>query len=252
MGDLLTLRLDEKDKKALAFSSMLSEMPISKVITPFINEGTNISLGGILLYHIDRAGTFDRRTFENFTSMMIEPTRSGTYSVPPRGIEEVQRSSPRVIRDFFEIASEMKVVERMNSTFDEVKVTMDTSFITPPFLRTLCYSLGEDYIRSGASLERLDYQLCLELFFGKMLEFFYHHNATGTVRALSSELYMHQTMLRELSIEMTNRYTERSRTRKFEAIEVASVSPKRGRPPVKKKRRSGQNRKVLVEEIEEG
>ena len=85
MGDLLTIRLDEREKDALALSSKLSEIPISKIIMPYITEGTKISLGGVLLFLIDRSITFDRRSFDVFTSMMIEPTRTGSASRRRRG-----------------------------------------------------------------------------------------------------------------------------------------------------------------------
>ncbi|MGA1872112.1 MAG: hypothetical protein ACMUHY_00435 [Thermoplasmatota archaeon] len=53
MTGLLTLRLPENEKEALALSSQLSGMPISKVIMPFISEGTKVSLGASLLFRID-------------------------------------------------------------------------------------------------------------------------------------------------------------------------------------------------------
>ena len=45
MSDLLTLRVPGNEKEALAFSSHLSGMPISKVIMPFLTEGAKVSLG---------------------------------------------------------------------------------------------------------------------------------------------------------------------------------------------------------------
>ncbi len=248
MGDLLTLRMEEKDKRALALSSTLSEMPISKVIMPYLNEGINTSLGGILLFHIDRSMTFDKRSFNNFTSILIEPTRTGAAQTPARGPEDVERTSPRVIWDFFDILSELKVIEKLNNTFEAVTLSMDTSFVTPAFLRALCFRLGEAYIRSGGNLERLDYQLSNELFFKMMLDEFYQFNATGTTRSLRSELYMHQTRIKDLSLEMVNCYSERSKTRKFQAIEVASDERKRGRPSIKKRRKKIEE-VLVVEEV---
>ena len=218
---------------------------------PYLNEGVHISLGGILLYHIDRSMTFDKRAFNNFTSILIEPTRTGSAQTPARSPEDVERSSPRVIWDFFDILSELKVIEKLNHTFEDVTLSIDTSFITPAFLRALCFRLGEAYLRSGGNLERLDYQLSNELFFKMMLDEFYNYNAKGTVRSLRSELYMHQTRIKDLSLEMVNCYSERSKTRKFQAIEVASETKKRGRPSIKKKRKKI-TEALIVEEIANG
>ncbi len=242
MGDLLTIRLDEREKDALALSSKLSEIPISKIIMPHLMEGTKISLGAVLLILIDRSTTFDKRSFGVFTSLMIEPTRTGPSTSIQKTPSQVRQSSPKVIWDFFEVLHDMEVLIKLNSTLEEVTLKMDTSYITPSYLKTLCYRIGEDYIRSGGNLERLDYQLASDLFFNEMLQGFYHNNATGTARSLSSELYTHQGLFKDLSKDMVNRYTEKTRTRKFQAIEV-EPKKKRGRP---KKKRS---KPLIAEEI---
>jgi hypothetical protein len=108
--------------------------------------------------------------------------------------------------------------------------------------------MGEEYLSSGGSMERLDYQLASEVFYSTMLSDFYRYNAQGTERALTSQLYTHQGMMKELSKEMVDRYFERTRQRKFQAIEMASPAKKRGRPP-KKKRKSLPPAKVVAKEI---
>ncbi len=225
--------MEEKDKKALALSSNLSELPISRVISPFIEEGIRISLGSILLFHIDRSKVFDRRDLSNFTVMILEPTRTGEGMIR-RGPDEVRKISPRVVWDFFDLLAEGRVLKRLEEVMDDVKIGMDPSYVTPSFLRTLCYKLGEDYLSSGGSMERLDYQLASEIFYSSMLEDFYRYNALGTERALSSQLYTHQGLMKELSREMVDRYFERTRQRKFQAIELASPPKTRGRPPKKR------------------
>lgn len=248
MKNLLTLRLDDKDKQALALSSLLSEMPISKLIVPYIEEGTKVSLGSILLYHIDRSQTFDRRALESFTSLLMEPTRTGHSGIQERGLEDMKRRTPRVVWDFFELLSENRILERLNGAFDEVTIGMDANYVDPAFLRAFCYSLGEDYISSGGNLEKLDFQLCSSIFFNNMIMEFYRHNASGTARALSSELYAHTNLMKEMATEIGRSYSERTATRKFQAI-VVEPTARRGRPQVKKKRRS--KKTVVAREITE-
>lgn len=242
MGDLLTIRLDEKEKEALALSSKLSELPISKLIMPHLSEGTKISLGAVHLFLIDRSITFDKRSFDVFTSMIMEPTRTGGLLSVQKTPAEVRQSSPKVIWDFFEIMHELNVIGKINSSLEDVTLYMDTSYVTPMYLKTLCYRIGEEYIRSGGNLISMDYQLASDLFFNEMLMGFYHNNATGTARSLSSQLYTHQGLFKDISKEMVNRYSEKTRTRKIQAIEVESTR-KRGRP---KKKRS---KRFIAEEI---
>ena len=247
MGELLTLRLEEKDKNALALASNLSELPISKVIIPFIEEGTRISLGSILLFHIDRSKVFNKRDLSNFTTMIMEPTRTGEGMIR-RSPDEVRNLSPRVVWDFFDLISEARIVKRLEEVMEEISIGMDPSYVTPYFLRTLCFKMGEEYLSSGGSLERLDYQLASEIFYSTMLSDFYRYNAQGTERALTSQLYTHQGMMKDLSKEMVDRYFERTRQRKFQAIEMAAPAKKRGRPP-KKNRKSRPPAKVVAKEI---
>jgi hypothetical protein len=214
---------------------------------PFIDEGIRISLGSILLFHTDRSKVFDRRDLSGFTGMMLDPTRSGE-GIIRRTPEEVRKISPRVVWDFFDLLAQGKIPKRLEEAMDDVSIGMDPSYVTPAFLRTLCYKMGEDYLAGGGSMERLDYQLASEIFFSNMLESYFRYNAQGTERALSTQMYTHQSLFKEVSREMVDRYFERTRQRKFQAIEMASSPKKRGRPP-KKKRKALPPGRVVAKEI---
>ena len=76
MGNLLTIRLPDNEKEALELSSRLSEMPVSKVILPFISEGVKTSLGALLIQRIDRAYVYGRRNHEQFINIIMGPASS--------------------------------------------------------------------------------------------------------------------------------------------------------------------------------
>ncbi len=234
MTALMSIRLQEAEKDALALSSLLSEMPVSKLISPFLNEGTKIALGGVLIYHIDRTLIFKRDGFERFIDLLMEPANtSGPFSVQ-KGPDEVHGMVPKIIWDFFDLLTETKAVQRLNSAMEGVALEMDASFVTPAYLRSFCYTLGDTYISSGGSLERMDYQKATDIFFRRMLHSFYKANARGTARALSTQVYAHSDLLDKLSKELRDLYFERTRSGVLQAIEVTGPPRKRGRPPQKK------------------
>jgi len=250
MADLLTLRMNTVDKKALTLSSHLSDMPVSRLIMPFMAEGTRTVLGSTILHHIDRSGTYDRRALEMFTNMIMESSRTGSNLRFLVGPEDVRRTSPKVVWDFFDIVSEANIVKRMNEVMEEVRVRMGTAYVSSSFLRYLCYRIGDDYVTTGGSLDRFDYHQASEIFFTVMLERFYHHNAEGTADALHSQFFIHQGLFREFITEMMDRYNERTRERKLEAIEVqSSTNVPRGRPPKQARKGKVKRSRVVAREL---
>ncbi|MFO8050105.1 MAG: hypothetical protein R6V01_00190 [Thermoplasmatota archaeon] len=247
MSDLLTIRLPENEKDALAFSSHLSEMPVSKVILPFISEGVHISLGALLLHRIDRSTVFRRENYERFIDMIVGST-SGVGALSEGVPEDFHEILPRIVWNFFELMSETKAVQRINSDFDDVEVTMDTTFILPDSIKSLCRSIGASYLSFGGSLDSMNYQLANDIFFKKMLHMFYKANARGTSRALSTQWYANQSLISKLAGEMNDRYMEHTGGRSFEAIEVTGKK-KRGRPAKKKKRSLPAGPQLIAREI---
>jgi len=234
MNNILALRLHEPSRQVLGLCAYLSEMPISKLLNPFLTDGVRTMLGALIVHHIDRKLIFRRDSFGSFTEMLLSS-----------GSETLGRSSgwdpasmrdrvPRVLFDFFEMMGELKAVPRMNATFEGIMVEMDASYMDPVAIRSLCRALGEAYISSGSSLDRLDYQRAGELFFHQMVLGFYRANAKGTAKALTTQLYAHGDFLEKLSRELKDLYSERTKAGVVEAIVVSGTGGKRGRPPKKK------------------
>jgi hypothetical protein len=248
MSDLLTLRVPGNEKEALAFSSHLSGMPVSKVIMPFLAEGAKVSLGASLLFRIG-TNVYKRDRFEDFIDLLLEPTKKGTSIFSPVGPEEFQNLVPRVVWDFFDLLISTKAVSRLNATLEEVEVEMDTNFITPDLLRALCYNIGDSYLSMGGSLDSMNYQLANEIFFHRMLHFFYWSNAKGTQRSLSTQWYAKGEMISKIVGEMNEFYSERTGSRVMEAIVVSAPSKKRGRPKKKKRKALPPGPQVMAKEL---
>jgi len=235
MSDLLTIRLPNNEKDALAFSSHLSGMPVSKVILPFISEGTKISLGALLLFRIDTM-VYKKDRLLSFMELILGPTKKGGSIFSMVGPEEYQSILPKIIWDFFELLVETRAMNRINAAFDEVQVEVGADFISEEFLRTLCYTIGDTYLSMGGSLESMNYQLANEIFFQKMMHFFYRANAKGTAKALTTQWYAHGEVVSQILGEMNDIFVERSGSRVMEAIVVSGQKRSRGRPRKKKRK----------------
>lgn len=234
MNNIMALRLQEPSRQVLGLCAYLSEMPISKLLNPFLTDGVRTMLGALIVHHIDRKLIFRRDSFGSFTEMLLSSgseTMGRSSGWDPASMRE---RVPRVLFDFFEMMGEVKAVPRMNTTFEGITLEMDASYMDPASIRSLCRSLGEAYISSGASLDRLDYQRASELFFHQMVLGFYRANARGTAKALTTQLYAHGDFLERLSRELKDLYSERTRAGVVEAIVVSGTSGKRGRPPKKR------------------
>ncbi|MEA3557651.1 MAG: hypothetical protein U9R75_00180 [Candidatus Thermoplasmatota archaeon] len=235
MSSLLTIRLQEKEKEALALASNLNEMPVSKTISPFISEGVKISLGAVLIHRIDRSSVFRKDTYAKFIEIMMGPVNRSPQASGPF-TEDTHEKIPGIIWNFFDLMNETKCLQRINSTLEDIKIEMDTTFVTPENLRSLCFAVGDSYLSFGGPLTTMNYPLANEIFFKKMLYMLYRNNARGTVKALSTQWYANQDMLSKLAGEMNDMYVGRTRSGVVEAIEVTGkVKKKRGRPARKKK-----------------
>jgi hypothetical protein len=232
MSNIMTLRLQDPSRQVLGLSAYLSEMPLSKLLNPFISDGISTVLGGLIIHHIDRKLMFRRDTFEAFTEMLLS-SGAEPFGRPPAW-DVMRERIPRILFDFFELLSELKAVNRFNAALEGVTLEMDASYMDPQYIRSLCHSLGETYMSSGASLDRLDYHKASELFFHQMVLGFYKANAKGTAKALTTQLYAHGDLIDELSRELKDLYSERTKAGVVEAIVVTGGAKRRGRPPKKR------------------
>ena len=248
MSDLLTLRVPGNEKEALAFSSHLSGMPISKVIMPFLTEGAKVSLGATLLFRIG-TNVYKRDRYEDFIDLLQEPTKKGTSIIAPLGPAQLQNAVPKVVWDFFDLLVTTRTVSRLNAVLEEVELEMDTSFISQDLLRSLCYSIGDSYLSMGGSLNSMNYQLANEIFFHRMLHIFYWTNAKGTQKALNTQWYARGDLISKIVGEMNESYGEMTGSRVMEAIMVSAPKKKRGRPKKKKKKALPPGPQVVAKEI---
>ena len=249
MTELLTLRMADNEKEALALSSRLSGMPISKVIMPFISEGSKVSLGAALLFRID-TNVFKRDHFEEFIGLLQGGFKGGGNIFPTTILDEHPDLVPRIIWDFFDLLVTTKAVSRLNSSLEEVHLDMDTGFVNPEFLKVLCHSIGDSYLSMGAALDSMNYQLAQELFFHRMLHFFYRANAKGTARSLSTQWYSKGDLVSKIVKDMNDQYNERMEVRVVEAIVVSAPQKKRGRPRKKAKRALPPVKGVVAKELQ--
>ncbi|MBN1390348.1 MAG: hypothetical protein JXA22_06880 [Candidatus Thermoplasmatota archaeon] len=248
MSELLSIRLQENEKEALALSSQLSGMPVSKVIMPFISEGAKVSLGAALLFRID-TNVYRRDHFEDFMELVHRPLKTGGQLFSSAIVDHHQNQVPKIIWDFFEMLFETRAVSRLNSSLEEVLLETDTSYVTSEFLGTLCYSIGDTYLSMGGSLDSMNYQLASEVFFHRMVYFFYRSNAKGTAKALSTQWYSKGDLVSKIVGEMNDRYNERTGSSVLEAIVVSSPRKKRGRPKTKVQKELPPARGVMAREL---
>jgi hypothetical protein len=218
----------------LALTSHLSGMPVSKVIMPFITEGAKVSLGAALLFRIG-TNVYKRDRFEDFIDLLQEPTKKGPSIFSSMGPVELQNVVPKVIWDFFDLLVSTRAINRLNTVLEDVEIELDTSFISPDLLRSLCYAIGDSYLSMGGSLGSMNYQLVIEIFFHKMLHFFYWSNAKGTQKALSTQWYARGDTVSKIVGEMNDQYNEKTGAKVLEAIVVSAPNKKRGRPKKKRK-----------------
>lgn len=233
MTDVMTMRLKEKDKEMLSFSSKQTGIPSSKLLYPFISEAIRLNLGASILFNIDRNMPFQRGRFERF----VESLKGHDPRPRPDGgpdLEPQQETAPRIMLDFFWMFKEVKGAERLESAMQDVQVSQDMGFLTAPFMRSLCIGLGESYTSRGLSLVRIETDQARRLFFLLMTSHLYSNNAKGTAKALTAKWYSNQDLVNRLVEDMVIRYEARYPTKVVEAIEVREAIPVVPRKPVQR------------------
>ncbi|MGA1872519.1 MAG: hypothetical protein ACMUHY_02510, partial [Thermoplasmatota archaeon] len=101
-----------------------------------------------------------------------------------------------------------------------------------------------DYRRKGLGL-----LLAKEIFFHRMLHFFYRSNAKGTARALSTQWYSKGDLISKIVGEMNDLYNERTESRVVEAIVMTAPRRKRGRPRKKQRKALPPVQGVVAKEL---
>lgn len=223
-ADIMTIRLKDRDKEMLGFSSKMTAIPASKLLYPFISEAIRINLGASLLLNIDRNQPFQRRRYEQFVDALKDHEDRLQTDAPP-SMESIQAETPRVVLDFFWMFREVKAVERLETTMGEIQLSSDMEFLNASFRRTLCIALGDAYISRGLSLSKIEVDQARRIFFYLMTSHFYRNNAKGTAKALSVKWYSHQDLVNRLVDEMVSRYELRYPTKVVDAIEVREAIP---------------------------
>ncbi len=219
MADLLSIRVSEDIKSALTLSSKLSEAPVSKLMKPYLDETSRITLGASILFHIDRGNPFRKERLERFMRMLIEPSISGSATLMDLGMEDIRNYSPQIIWDFLKILEKQDGVMLMNDMFDGVEID-GRFFINTSFLRAISYYMGSSYLTEGGGMETLDHQLATRQFFHLMLHYYYRHNAIGTTKALNTQWYTHQAGILKIEQDLLNEYIKMTRRPVVEAIVV--------------------------------
>jgi hypothetical protein len=220
MTSLLSIRMESREKEIINFSSKLSRAPISKVLGPFITEGSRIALGAVIIFHIDRSSIYRRSSFNSFLDLLRNsPSREGDL-VFDREYERMYSATPRIIWDFFELIHEGKTSERFEKLFKGISFEHGVDYVTPLLLRELCYRLSESYVNNGGSLKRLDYDIAIRNLFDLMLNLHYRNCARGTSKALNTQWYTRQDKVSDLVDEIVSKYYKRMEKRVVEAIEV--------------------------------
>jgi len=234
MTELLSIRVNGTTKSSLNLSSNLTEMPISKVLGPFLEESARIALGSAVMFQIDRAGIFQRERFERFVTLLLEPKISGSSLMADLGMEDIRAYSPQIIWDFLELITEEEEKGDFSSIFENIELSSGF-FISTPFLRSITYDLGSVYIASGVGLDKLDYGTATREFFHLMMKHYYRYNARGTAKAINSQWYTHQKDVRRVEAELLDRYLQRTKKRVVQAIVVTEKSRKGVRKAAKQK-----------------
>jgi hypothetical protein len=231
VSNLLTMRLKDREKDILSFTSRITAIPTSKMLHPFVSEAVKLNLGAAILFHIDRSSNFQRKKFEKFISRIWsgEDHETGDPTVGAEGI------SPRIVTDFYWMFMEVKGTERLTQAMGDIEIATDLSFLDTNFLRGLCILLGDAYISKGYSMTKFETDPARRLFFAIMLGHYYRTNARGTARALTTKWYGYQDLVGKIVDDMCNRYELRYPTKVVEAIEVREAIPIVQRVPVKRR-----------------
>jgi hypothetical protein len=200
MADIMTIRLKDRDKEMLSFSSKMTAIPASKLLYPFISEAIRINLGATLLFYVDRNTPYQRARYERFVEDLKDHESSQQVETPP-SMETTQESTPRIVLDFFWMFREVKAADRIEST------------------------LGDIYVSRGLSLSKIEVDQARRIFFHLMTSHLYRNNAKGTARAISAKWYSHQDLVNKLVDEMVSRYELRYPAKVVDAIEVREAIP---------------------------
>jgi hypothetical protein len=225
MTDIMTLRLKDRDKEALYFSSKQTGIPSSKLLYPFISEAIGINLGASILFNLDRNAPYQRARYERFIEMIKTGEGRVAASEQPENMEETPEATPRIVLDFFWMMREVKAAERLEQAMGEIQFVQDMGFLTPAFHRSLCLALADMYLSRGLSTSRLEADQARRAFFHIMISHYYRNNAKGTSKSLSTKWYSHQELVNKLVEEMVGKYEMRYPTKVVEAIEVREAIP---------------------------
>jgi hypothetical protein len=225
MTDTMTIRLKDRDKETLAFTSMLTGIPSSKLLYPFLSEGVRVNLGATVLFNIDRNTPYQRARYERFIETLHGKGVKGHNPDVQTDLAPSQETTPRIVLDFFWMFKEVRAAEKMEQAMGEVQFAQDMGFVNVAFLRTLCLSLGEMYVSRGLSLSKIEIDQARRAFFYLMTSYNYQNNARGTGKVLAVKWYTHQDLVNKLVDEMVGRYEMRYPTKVVEAIEVREAIP---------------------------
>ena len=218
MSKLLSIRMDDREKKLMNFSSKMTRTPVSKLVSDYILDGARISLGSAILFHMDRTTIFSREAYNKFMRFLRSSRSSDSGS--PDEYENLFELSPGIIWDFFDLISEQKAKKRLRSIFEGVEIGEDLDYMEPKLIEDLCRTIGSAYVSEGGSLNKLDRKLALKVCFHQLMHLHYRNNARGTVKTLNSQWYTNRNSLSRMEDDLITRYEKRMERRVVEAVEV--------------------------------
>jgi len=202
------IRIDDDVLKSLSLSSHLTHTPVSKLITPFIEEGSRIILGSLLLLMVDREAVIDRRAVEELIGEVLG------------GPEEELRSPPMIVRRMEEIMGRREMVKDMEKTFPGVSFSPTKSVSLKGDLKSLLLGMGGEYLRRGGSLKKLQIDLGMRVFMENFLRIYYRKSARGTLEELKEAWMIGERALQDLAEKIYVIYASEVKLTPIEAIEI--------------------------------
>ncbi|MCD6111202.1 MAG: hypothetical protein J7K08_05960 [Thermoplasmata archaeon] len=202
------IRLEDDVRAALNLASSLTHTPVSKLISPFIEEGTKVLLGSLLLLMVDREAVIDKKQIQEFVRECTGPSTKEVRVVPP------------LVKRMEDIFSREEVLSELKRAFPQVEFSPSVTLRTKGALRDLLEEMGEEYLRRGGSLRTLDIKIAVDAFFRAFIERFYRSSARGNMEVLLSSWRAGSRELLGIQQMAYRIYTKEVKLTPVEAIEI--------------------------------
>ena len=169
---MFAIKVPAKEKDAMDLVSRETKRTLANIYFTPLERYIQVSLGAVILGKLDeiRGNT---RTEEVIRFLLNGSNGSG-------------KVAPTIIKDFIQLMTVEGGGRKFKMLFSDLNFS-DKSFLLHEIdLHDLAQKLGQEYLERGGPLTAIDYELAYELFFERMLSFYYSLTAEGSLDTLHS------------------------------------------------------------------